>query len=176
MRTVDRVLAVVLAVLGFATGIALAVEIGHRAFGGTGHLLVPYEPVASFLRGNAWSSPPVLVIGAVLAVLGLLLLIAELKPRRPGLLVLESGHPDVTAALPRASVARVVEHATSDLPGVDSARATTRGRTIAVTVRTPLARPGDLPAEVEAAATRALGDLRLRRTPTVTVRTQGGTS
>ena len=176
MRGFDRVASVLLAVVGFAAGIALAVEIAHRAFGGTGHLLVPYEPLARFVRDNAWSAPVVIVIGAVLAALGLLLLVAELKPRRPGLLVLESGHPDVTAALPRASVARVVEHATSDLPGLDHVRATARGRKVSLTARTPLAQPGDLPAGVEAAATRALQELHLRRTPTVTVRVQGSSS
>jgi hypothetical protein len=174
MRTLDRVLAVVLALVGFAAGIALTVEIAHRALGGTGHLLIPYEPVAAFVRSNAWSSPAVLIIGAALALLGVVLLVAELKPRRPGLLVLESGHPDVTAALPRASIARVVEHATSDLPGVDHVRAKARDNKVTLTAHTPLARAGDLPAQVESAAARALTDLRLRRTPTVTVRMQEG--
>ena len=77
MRTLDRVLAVVLAIVGFAAGIALTVEVAHRALGGSGHLLIPYEPVAAFVRSNAWSSPAVLIIGAALAVLGLVLLVAQ---------------------------------------------------------------------------------------------------
>ena len=176
MRTVDRIAAVLLALVGFAAGILLAIEIAHRALGGTGHLLVPYEPLADFARGHAWSTPVVIVVGAVLAVLGLLLLVLELKPRRPGLLVLESGHPDVTSALPRASVTRVVQHATSDVAGVESARVLTRGRSVVVTARTPLAEPGDLAAQVDRAATAALTALRLRRTPAVTVRVQKGAS
>lgn len=176
MRTADRFAAVLLALVGFAAGILLAVEIAHRAFGGDGHLLVPYEPLADFARSTAWSTPVVLATGAVLAVLGALVLVLELKPRRPALLVLESGHPDVTAALPRASVNRIVEHATVDVAGVASTTARTRGRTVAVRARTPLTDTGDLANRVEDAGAAALADLRLRRTPAVTVRVHGGTT
>ncbi|MCO7218359.1 DUF6286 domain-containing protein [Klenkia sp. PcliD-1-E] len=176
MRLFDRIAAVVLAALGFAAGAVVVVEIAHRAFGGTGHLVVPYEPAAGFVRGHAWSSAPVIVIGVGLAVVGLVVLIAELTPRRPGLLVLESGHPDVTAALPRSSVARVVEHAAGDVPGVESVRAAARGRRVTLTARTLITDPGDLSTQLDSVATQALAGLHLRRTPPVTVRIQGGPS
>jgi hypothetical protein len=176
MRGFDRIAAVVLALVGFVAGTLLAVEIGHRALGGTGHLLVPYEPVADFVRANAWSSTVVIVIAIMLTVLGLLLLVAELKPRRPGLLVVNSTHPDMTAALPRKSVGRVLESAAGDIPGVDHAAAAVRGRRVVLTAHTALTDAADLQSQVETAAQQALTDLHLRRTPALSVRLQKGSS
>jgi hypothetical protein len=176
MRTFDRVAAVVLALAGFVVGILLAVEIAYRALGGSRHLLVPYEPVADFVRGNAWSSSVVIVIAVVLVVLGLLLLVAELKPRRPSLLVVNSTHPDLTAALPRKSVGRVVESAAAEVPGVDHTAAAVRGRRIVLTAHTELTDAADLQSQVKAAAQQSLTDLHLRRTPALLVRLQKGSS
>lgn len=176
MRTFDRVAAVVLALVGFAAGILLAVEIAYRALGNTGHLLIPYEPVAAFVRGNAWSSSVVIVIAVVLVVVGLVLLIAELKPRQPGLLVMNSPHPDVTAALPRKSIGRVVEAAVADVPGVDHTSTQVRGRKVVLTAHTPLTEPGDLQSVVDRQAGQALAALNLRRTPSLSVRVQKGNS
>lgn len=176
MRAFDRVAAVVLALAGFLGGTLLAVEIGYRALGNSRHLLVPYEPVAAFVRGNAWSSAVVIAIAVGLIVVSVLLLIAELKPRRPGLLVLNSSHPDVTAAVPRKSVGRVVEAAATEVPGVDDASTKVRGRSVVLTARTPLTDPGNLQSLLTTRATAAVAALNLRRTPSVTVRVQKGSS
>lgn len=176
MRTFDRIAAVLLALVGFAAGVLLVVEIVFRATGGKGHLLVPYEPVASFFRDNAWSSTVIILIAIALVVVGLVLLVAELKPRRPSLLVLESADPDVTAALSRRSIARVLESSAADVSGVDSTSATVRSRRATLTAHTQLRDPGDLESTVTSAAQEALSSLDLRRAPSLSVRVQKETS
>ncbi|MBA3524197.1 MAG: hypothetical protein H0T85_06530, partial [Geodermatophilaceae bacterium] len=119
MRTTDRILAVLFGLAGLVGGVLIVVEIAYRGLGNTGYLLVPWNSLSGYLREKSWSAVAVITTGVVLAVLGLLLVLAELKPRRPGLLVLASVHPDVTAALPRRAVSRVISTALEDTPGVE---------------------------------------------------------
>jgi hypothetical protein len=170
MRTFDRFLAVVLALVGFVAGALLVVEIAYRALGNRGHALVAYEPAAAFVRRHPWSAGVVITIAVVMIVVGLALVLAELKPRRAALLVLQSEDADVTAALPRRSVGRVVEASAAGLSGVDSTSAKVRGRRVVLTAHTPLRDAGDLQAAVTQQAQDALSALRLRRTPSLTVR------
>ena len=52
MRTVDRVLALVLGLAGLALGIVVVAEVVQGLLGRPGHLLVPYEGVATWLRSR----------------------------------------------------------------------------------------------------------------------------
>lgn len=170
MRTFDRVAAVLLAFVGLVGGVLLAIECVHTALGGSGHLVVGYEPVADFFRTNTWSTAVIVTIGVLLALVGLVLLVAELKPRRPALLVLESTDGDVTAALPRRGVGRVLQSAAAGVDGVDGSTAKVRGRKVVLTAHTPLRDPGDLRTSVTRQAQAALDGLHLRRAPSLTVR------
>lgn len=170
MRSVDRVLALVLGLAGLGGGVLLAAEVVQGLLGRPGHLLVPYEGAAAWLREHTWSSGWVVAIGGVLAGLGLLLLLAELKPRRRTLLVVAADDDTgVVTALSRTGVGRALEQAVSGLPGVDGTRSRVRRRTAVLTVRTALRDTGDLEGQVRERATAALASLGLVAAPKLSV-------
>jgi hypothetical protein len=82
MRTLDRILAIVLGLAGFAFGVLVVAEVINAAFSRP-PLLLPYRDAAAFLRERPWSDGVIVAVAALLLAAGLLLLIAELKPRRP---------------------------------------------------------------------------------------------
>ncbi len=142
MRTLDRVLSVLLALVLVALGILVPIEV-IRALADADPLL-PYPQVADFLRERSWSAGPVIAGSAVLAGLGLVLILAELKPRRPTQLALTTDTDAVTADISRRSLARAVAHAVANTPGVESASATVGRRRIRVRARTLLRAPNGL--------------------------------
>jgi hypothetical protein len=128
MRTLNRVLAVLLALALLVLGVLVAVEVAHSALGRPGHLVLPYEPLARFGRERSWGSAPVLAITAGTLVLGLLLLVAQLVPRRPGLLTVATGDPAVVAGIARRPLSRALAAAATDVDGISRATATVRKR------------------------------------------------
>ncbi|SDF85564.1 DUF6286 domain-containing protein [Klenkia brasiliensis] len=169
MRGVDRVLALVLGLVGLGGGVLLAAEVVQGLLGRTGHLVVPYEGVARWLREHAWSSAPVVAAGAGVAVAGLLLLVAEVVPRRRTLLVVASDDADVVTAVARSGVGRTLEQAVAGVPGVDGTRSRVGRRTVRLTVRTALHDPADLERQVHERASAALAGLGLVAAPELDV-------
>lgn len=172
MRTVDRVLAVLLALVLVALGILIPVEVIRALSGVSGYLALPYPPVADFLRDNQWSSPAILAISAAVALLGLLLLLAEVTRRRPGLFTVATDTDSVAAGLSRRSIARALAHATTDLDGISSASTTVRRRRAHVDAVTPLRDPGDLGDRAQQRAEAVMESLALVRPLPVRVRLQ----
>ncbi|GAA2214936.1 hypothetical protein GCM10009850_104030 [Nonomuraea monospora] len=97
---------------------------------------IPYDRMLGWATTTLWSDPRVLLGAAVAALLGLLLLAIALVPGRPRMVPVRSGDPDLIIGLRPRSVARALAHAAEQVPGVRSARATLRGRTVAVTPTT----------------------------------------
>jgi hypothetical protein len=102
---------------------------------------------------------------------GLLLLIAELKPRNRTHLVLRPRDPQTTTTLSTRSLARVLENAATQTAGVDRATATVRARRARLRLQVPLRDAGEVAAQAERNAASALSDLQLRRSPRLVVRT-----
>jgi hypothetical protein len=169
VRTVDRVLALVLGLVGLAGGVLVAAEVVQALLGRPGHLLIPYEGTATWLREHPWSSGAVLTIGGVLVALGLLLLVLELKPRRKTLLVVATEDADVVTAVSRTGVGRALEQSVAGLSGVDGTRSSVGRRTAKLTVRTALRETGDLESRVREQAGGALQSLGLVATPKLDV-------
>lgn len=169
MRTADRILAIVLGLGLFCIALIAVVEIVYTALGNSGHLLVAYESVPTYLREHLWTDTIIIVGAIVVALVGLLLLVVELKRRRPDLRVLGNARDDVVAAMPNRSLARVVTNAATSVPGVSSAKASVRRNKITVAATTSLREPGDLQARATAAATSALADLELATMPKLDV-------
>lgn len=171
MRTFDRILALLLGLAGLALGILVIAEVIAAALGRPA-VLLPYSPVATFLREQSWSAGVVLAISAVLLGLGLLLLIAELRPRRRTHLVLQSDEPQVTATLPIRSVARVLEDAALHTGGIHGARARVRRRRARLRLDVAVREGAAIADLAEANARSALADLHLRNAPRLAVRTR----
>ena len=169
MPLFNRALSVLLALVFLLLGIVTIVEIVGRWVGHTGHVLVPYARPARWLNGQAWTAHWVIAGLIVLAALGLVLLISQLKPRRPGLLVLHSDVDGVTVAAPRRSLARAMTRIAGDVDGISSARAELGSRTARVVATTHLRDTTGLAETVESTVTTWLGGLGLKRTPTVKV-------
>lgn len=169
MRTTDRILAVVLGLAGFAVGILVLCEVVYTQLGNSGHLLIPYEPVAAFFREQRYDDVLVIAIGCVVALVGLVLLVAEVRRRRPALSVLRGMRDDVVTAMSNRSVGRAITAAVDQVPGVSSSEAAVRRNRIAVTTRTPLRDPGGLESAVTAAASDAVQGLDLLKAPRLKV-------
>jgi hypothetical protein len=169
MRTFDRILALILGLAGLAVGILTVAEVVAAALGRPA-LALPYSPAATFLREHPWSAGPVITISAVLLGVGLLLLIAELKPRRRTHLVLRSKDPQVTATVPTGSVARVLEDAAGQTAGIQRARATVSRRRARLQLHVAVRDAAEIARQAEDNARTALADLELLRAPRLVVR------
>lgn len=174
MRAADRVLALLFGLAGLIGGVLVVAEIVYRSLGNPGHLLVPWDSLSSSLRTTSWSAVAVITAGVVLALIGAALVVAELRPRRPALLVLEPVHPDITAALPRRSVARLVSAALDDTPGVERSTVVVRARRVSVRARTVIGDSGELEERARRTAQAALDGMHLARTPKLDVTTGQG--
>ncbi|MCW2739714.1 MAG: hypothetical protein JWR45_136 [Blastococcus sp.] len=171
MRTFDRILALILGLAGLAFGILTIADVIAAALGRPA-LALPYSPAAAFLREHPWSSGPVITIAAVLLGVGLLLLIAELKPRRRTHLVLRPQDPQVTATLSKGSVARVLEDAAAQTAGIQRARATVSRRRARLQLYVAVRDSAEIARRAEENARSALADLELLRAPRLGVRTR----
>ena len=169
MPLFNRVLAVLLALAFLVLGIVTIVEIVARAVGHAGHVLIPYARPARWLDGQAWTAHWVIAGLIVLAALGLILLVSQLKPRQPGLLVLHSDVDGVTVATPRKSLSRAMSRIAGDVDGISSARADLGARTAKVTAVTHLRDTTGLADTVQSTVSTWLTGLGLERTPTVRV-------
>lgn len=126
-----RIPALVVAALMTLLALLIAAET-ISALAGVPLRLVPYDGMLSWATSTPWTDPLFLAGSAIVALVGLGLLAAALVPGRPGMVPVRSGDPDVIIGLRTRSVTRALAHAAEEVPGVHSARARIRGRTIAV--------------------------------------------
>lgn len=159
-------LGMLLAVLVVALGVAGVHDalVASGAVTGTSWLEAATGSVDGFAPG-AWA----LVLGIVLALVGLWLLLKALTPRRPSDLALQAG---TGVFLRPRDAARLARAAAQDVDGVVSATSTATRRTVSVTVRTTS--PNGVEAQVQQAVTDRLQGLADRPRVRVTVKTEGG--
>ena len=169
MSVFHRILAVVLALAFLAAGIITIVEIVGAAVGHHGHVLLAYERPSRWLHGQPWTAHWVIAGLIVAGVIGLLLLITGLKPRKAGLLVMHSDLEGVTLAVPRRSLARAVSRVAGDVDGVSGARTEISSRQARVRTVTHLRDTAGLTQNVQSAVAGFLDGLGLERTPAVRV-------
>ncbi len=169
MSPLHRILSVFLAVVFLAAGIVTVVEIIGAAVGHRGPVVLPYARPGRWLNGQPWTAHWVIAGLIVFVVVGLLLLITAVKPRRPGLLVLHADVDGVTVGAPRRSVARAISRVAGDVDGISGATADLGSRTAAVSAATHLRDTTGLAEQVQEAVTAFLGGLGLERPPQVRV-------
>lgn len=171
MAVFDRLAAVLLGLALFVLGVLIPVEIVHAALlKRTGELVLPWQPLTRFFTGHDWSTSPVLAISIGTAAVGLALLLAELKRRRPGLLTLATDDEHLTAGTTRRSVQRALAARAEDIDGISGASAKVRRGRATVDATTGRRNPGDLQTRVTEQLTGWLDDLGLVKAPQVRVR------
>ena len=170
MRVLDRVLAVLLALALGIVGVLLVIDVVAAAFGHSGaRAPIPYERPDRWLHGHTWTATPVIIGLIVVAAIGLLLLVTELRPRTPGLLSLHSDVDGVSVGAPRRSLARAMGRIAGQVDGIGGATATLGTRSATVVATTHLRDTTGLSDQVHEAVTGWLNGLGLERTPKVKV-------
>lgn len=131
-RTVPAVItAILLTLVGFVVAAQVISALVGRPLN-----WVPYEGLLRWASATAWQSPPVMAGAALVTVIGLALLLAAFLPGRPRLVPVRTGDPELIIGMRRRSFAEAMAGAAREVPGVRSAHAAVRGRTITVTATT----------------------------------------
>jgi hypothetical protein len=175
VRLANRVLAALLALALACAGVILVAEVvadrlSHRT------AILDWHPAYRWAARTTWLSGSVRVTAIVLLVLGLVLLLAELKPARMSRLHAEpaqAGAADMDTAYTRRGVAAAMRSAVIGVDGIRGASAKVRRRRVAVVATGAAldkAAAQTLRDSVTAAARQRLAALGLRRAPALTVR------
>jgi hypothetical protein len=161
MRALHRVLATVLALVLFLGGLLAVVEIVLAQLG-RAPLVVPRDRWAAWLDDQTWETPAVRAALVLVALVGLLLVLAAVRRGRPALLPLPAGAapPGVRAHASRRTVERSLADAVRDVDGVVAARASAGRRRVTVLVRS-MTRSGDPEQRVREAVDQRLRSLGL---------------
>ncbi|MBB5156351.1 DUF6286 domain-containing protein [Saccharopolyspora phatthalungensis] len=169
MRLLVRLFAALLGLAIAAGGVLLAIEVVWALLRpGTGGLIIPWQHLLSGLSSLSWHDPPVLVTAAVVAVVGLVLLLIAINAG-PKDLRLHDPAPEVTAITDRRSLARLVGHQVREQDGVAGASVTASAKRVQVKATAQFRRFGDLRTRLSETAEHAVQDLPLRHTPEVLV-------
>lgn len=169
MRVFSRLIALALALALAVAGVLVAVEIVVAELGRDPWVL-PHDRWYQDARENAWSSPSVRVLFLVLALAGLVLLLVQLKKRRPQSLPMERGQGGHRVVVSRRSAERSLERAVTRVDGVAAAKARLSESRARVTASSNRRLPGDLEKRVADAAQQRLAAMRLATVPEVAVR------
>ncbi len=172
MRVVERFLSLLLALTVVAGAILLALEVGW-AVAGKQPLLVPWRSAYTSGTTNSWDSPPARILAVVLIAVGLLLLLAELKPRRASRLAMVSSDPTIDAAITRRSLRSSLLNGAKQVDGVSGAKAKVSTRKATVKAVSRLGSPETargLTGELEATLRGRLDALQLAKTPRLRAR------
>lgn len=165
MRTLNRVLAPLLAVVLLAVGLLLAVEVVAAAFHRTPALVHWHSAYAAGQR-DAWDTAGVRVICGATAGVGLLLLLSQLKRRRPDRLPLTSIGDATESAVTRPGVRTTARVAALTVDGVSTARVKVARRSVRLRATSRLGSPQtarELTPQLTEAVEGALERLQLRR-------------
>lgn len=172
MRVVERFLSLLLALAIVVGAVLLALEVGWAALGKP-PLLIAWRTAYSSGGRNAWDSTPARVLAVVLLVVGLLLLIAELKPRRAPRLEMTSIDPYTDTAITRRSLRATLLNGARQVDGVSDAKAKVSKRKVNVIAVSRLGSADTakgLTGELEAAVRGRLDALQLAAAPTLRAR------
>jgi hypothetical protein len=175
MRLVNRLLAALLSLALIAAGVLLIIEViadrlNHRP------AVVHWHGAYAWAKRTTWNAGSVRVTCVILIVIGVALLIAELKPARVSRLAAdpaEAAAAGIDAAYTRRGLAAAVRSAVTGVDGIRAASVKVKRRRLTVAATAAAhdrAAARSLLEPVSAAARQRLTTLRLRRAPSVSVR------
>ncbi|WP_327089863.1 alkaline shock response membrane anchor protein AmaP [Nonomuraea sp. NBC_01738] len=127
--------AMIVAGLLTVLGVVVAAEIISTLFGRPLGWL-PSRQMLQWGRATAWQDPLVLIGGGVVALIGVVLVVAALMPGRPRLVAARTGDPDLIIGMRKKSFVGALARAAQEVPGVRGAQASMRGQTVRVTATT----------------------------------------
>ncbi|MCW2611633.1 MAG: hypothetical protein JWM15_2879 [Cryptosporangiaceae bacterium] len=168
MRYVNRVLAVLLGLTLAAAGVLTALEVGLAALTRP-PLVFPHERITEVLQRSRWEDAPVRGVLLGIAVLGLVLLVAQLVPRRTRLLPIADPTPGVAVATTRRSLERALRRAATGADGISAASVTASPRRVRIRAVTGLRDVTGVQPGLVAAVDDQLDGIGLARRPTLSV-------
>lgn len=171
MRTVNRLLAGVVALGLVAAGLLTAVEVVAGAARGR-PLVVPWDDWFDDARRHAWSTREARTVLLVALAAGLVLLVLQLVRRGPQSLPRSApaGNAAATVEVNTRSLERALARLVTNIDGVDRASVRISHRTASVAVRTARRDPGGLEASAREVVADRLRTLGLARPTEVVVR------
>jgi hypothetical protein len=175
MRLANRVLAALLSLALIVAGVLLIIEViadrvSHRP------AALDWHPAYDWAKRTTWDAGSIRLACAVLILLGLVLLIAELKPARVSRLAADpaqAGADGIDTAYTRRGLAAAIRSAVTRVDGVRGASVKVKRRKVTVAVSATTqdkAAARSLRDPILAAARQRLTALKLRRSPSVSVR------
>lgn len=141
--------------------------------------LLSLQQLLSIGSGQHWNSASVVTTAVVIAVIGLVLVVAAIRPGNPTVLPLVSqigGTPVSDAGVRRATLAKDLATAVGTVPGVTRADVVAGRRTVTASVRVAAADPASVPGAVKQRLDDRLGEIGPARSPRVRVRTRPDTN
>jgi hypothetical protein len=171
MRILNRFLAFILALAVLAVCVVVIVEVIAYAINGES-LIVDWMSWQQWAERTHFDSTVIKVLSITFIVVGLILLLAELKPRRITRVSLQSDDAATDAAITTKGIAVVVKTATTDVDGISDASASASPRRVTVTATAAerdKAHAQALAAPVTAAVKTRLDSLRMQRHPRLSV-------
>jgi hypothetical protein len=162
MRIANRLLAFVVSVALIIVGVTVIVEV-IAALSGASPVIIGWHSILRWGQRNTWKATSVELACVISTVVGLLLLVPQLRRRRPTRLTVAAG--DATdAALSRKGVVVSVRGAVGDVEGIASSRVKVghrRIRVAAVSAGSTAQTAEASKSAVKDAAQKAVDELRL---------------
>jgi hypothetical protein len=171
MKHVNRLLAAIFALALLIVGALVIVEVIAYRVNSKKPAIVHWHTAYAWAHRTTWKQGSVRVTCIVIAVVGLILLLTQLRRRRPTRLPVNSDATD--AAYTRRSVAATVTAAVTDVDGIRNAKVavTRRKVTVAATAAATQTEPAQALREpAVTAAQQRLDALDLKRMPSLSVR------
>lgn len=172
LHLVNRLLATVVSLAVVALAVVTGVEVVRWALD-LDPWLVPWHAWGTSLSDLRANDPALLVTSGAAAAVGLLLLIFELRRRRPDALATRPLLEGVPTVATRAGVGSAATTAARSVSGVTEASAAVRRSTVSLRVRTRArGQAAGLTQQVTSAVEQAMADLELLRRPRVKVQVE----
>ena len=172
MRILNRFLSFILALALLAASVIVIVEVISYAINRES-LIVDWMSWQRWAERTQFNNTQIKVVSIILIAVGLVLLLAELKPRRVTRVNLQSGDTATDAAIATKGIAVVAKAATVDVDGISEAAVSASPRRITVTATSAerdKAAAQALTALVTTAVQTRLDSLRMQRCPRLSVR------
>ncbi len=176
MRVINRPLAFLLAAALLVAGVILIVEVIALAVHAK-PVFVSWPVWHRWAERTAWKAGVVRFWSIVLIVVGMLLLVVELKPRRDNRLRIASDSDATDAAITRRGLSTALRGAATGIDGVSDARVAASRRRVSVSARAAAqdsAAVKALEEPIRAAVQQRLDALQMHTPPRVSVQVTAG--